>query len=133
MEILPVSTSNSTTVGPHRTGGTNDGVAAAFQQSQIHQHMLILKYILYQDYQGRLLASFQDDAKYEHVGQDTRSQGGKDLKEKDLKISKLKTNLKDNDKSSRSKITQHDRTRLQQAHLNITSSLPGLLYNDIRN
>ncbi|GJW99568.1 ribonuclease H-like domain-containing protein [Tanacetum coccineum] len=34
----------------------------------------------YQDYQdndcqGRLLASFQDDAKYEHVGQDTRSQG----------------------------------------------------------
>ncbi|GJR08926.1 hypothetical protein Tco_0791578 [Tanacetum coccineum] len=37
----------------------------------------------YQDYQdndcqGRLLASFQDDAKYEHVGQDTRLQGGKD-------------------------------------------------------
>ncbi|GKE74677.1 hypothetical protein Tco_1536718 [Tanacetum coccineum] len=36
----------------------------------------------YQDYQdnncqGRLLASFQDDAKYEHVGQDTRLQGGK--------------------------------------------------------
>ncbi|GJS77283.1 hypothetical protein Tco_0727164 [Tanacetum coccineum] len=28
--------------------------------------------------QGRLLESFQDDAKYEHVGQDTRSQGGKD-------------------------------------------------------
>ncbi|GKC80639.1 hypothetical protein Tco_1131413 [Tanacetum coccineum] len=28
--------------------------------------------------QGRLLASFQDDAKYEHVGQDARSQGGKD-------------------------------------------------------
>ncbi|GJS05476.1 retrovirus-related pol polyprotein from transposon TNT 1-94 [Tanacetum coccineum] len=26
---------------------------------------------------GRLLASFQDDAKYEHVGQDTRSQSGK--------------------------------------------------------
>ncbi|GJS42708.1 hypothetical protein Tco_0567751 [Tanacetum coccineum] len=32
----------------------------------------------YQVYQGRLLAIFQDDAKYEHVGQDTRSQGGKD-------------------------------------------------------
>nr|GEY88856.1 ribonuclease H-like domain-containing protein [Tanacetum cinerariifolium] len=32
----------------------------------------------YQVYRGRLLASFQDDAKYEHVGQDTRSQGGKD-------------------------------------------------------
>ncbi|GJS80085.1 hypothetical protein Tco_0729966 [Tanacetum coccineum] len=28
----------------------------------------------YQVYQGRLLASFQDDAKYEHVGQDTRWQ-----------------------------------------------------------
>ncbi|GJS10207.1 hypothetical protein Tco_0367003 [Tanacetum coccineum] len=26
--------------------------------------------------------SFQDDAKYEHVGQDTRSQGGKDVKDK---------------------------------------------------
>ncbi|GJX32262.1 hypothetical protein Tco_0242117 [Tanacetum coccineum] len=37
---------------------------------------LIYKIFLqrYQDYQGRLLASFQDDAKYEHVGQDTRSQ-----------------------------------------------------------
>ncbi|GKA96949.1 hypothetical protein Tco_0824843 [Tanacetum coccineum] len=35
----------------------------------------------YQVYQGRLLASFQDDAKYEHVGQDTRSQGGKDDQE----------------------------------------------------
>ncbi|GKE55934.1 hypothetical protein Tco_1495119, partial [Tanacetum coccineum] len=32
----------------------------------------------YQVYQGRLLTSFQDDAKYEHVGQDTRSQGGRD-------------------------------------------------------
>ncbi|GJY83450.1 hypothetical protein Tco_0496826 [Tanacetum coccineum] len=32
----------------------------------------------YQVYQGRLLASFQKDAKYEHVGRDTRSQGGKD-------------------------------------------------------
>ncbi|GJV65643.1 hypothetical protein Tco_1476471 [Tanacetum coccineum] len=32
----------------------------------------------YQVYQGRLLSSFLDDAEYEHVGQDTRSQGGKD-------------------------------------------------------
>ncbi|GKB28411.1 hypothetical protein Tco_0867812 [Tanacetum coccineum] len=41
---------------------------------------LIYKIFLqrYQVYQGRLLASFQDDAKYERVGQDTRSQGGKD-------------------------------------------------------
>ncbi|GJS39044.1 retrovirus-related pol polyprotein from transposon TNT 1-94 [Tanacetum coccineum] len=35
---------------------------------------------------GRLLASFQDDAKYEHVGQDTRSQGGKDDQDGRIKI-----------------------------------------------
>ncbi|GKC17584.1 hypothetical protein Tco_1014366, partial [Tanacetum coccineum] len=63
---------------------------------------------------GRLLARFQDDTKYEHVGQDTRSQGGKNLKKKDLKISKLKTKSKDNDKGSRSKITQHEGTSQQQ-------------------
>ncbi|GJV56635.1 hypothetical protein Tco_1457640 [Tanacetum coccineum] len=40
----------------------------------------------YQVYQGRLLASFQDDAKYEHVGQDTRSQGGKDDQDGRIKI-----------------------------------------------
>nr|GEZ99751.1 hypothetical protein [Tanacetum cinerariifolium] len=28
--------------------------------------------------QGRFIASFQDDSKYEHVGQDTRSKGSKD-------------------------------------------------------
>ncbi|GJR31219.1 hypothetical protein Tco_1107451 [Tanacetum coccineum] len=64
--------------------------------------------------QGRLLASFQDDAKYEHVCQDLRSQDGKDNKEKqgqDLKI--LKTKLKDNDKGSRSKITKREGTSLQ--------------------
>ncbi|GJY26708.1 reverse transcriptase domain-containing protein [Tanacetum coccineum] len=50
----------------------------------------------YQDYQGRLLANFQDDAKYEHAGQDTRSQDGKDNQDKqgkDLKISEQKTKL----------------------------------------
>ncbi|GJS58898.1 hypothetical protein Tco_0653682 [Tanacetum coccineum] len=50
---------------------------------------------------GRLLESFQEDAKYEHVGQDTGSQDGKDDKDKqrkDLKISELKTKSKDNDK-----------------------------------
>ncbi|GJY57672.1 retrovirus-related pol polyprotein from transposon TNT 1-94 [Tanacetum coccineum] len=65
--------------------------------------------------QGRLLESFQDDAKYEHVGQDTRSQDGKDDKDKqgkDLEISKSKTKSKDNDKGSRSKITQHEGTSL---------------------
>nr|GEU35636.1 retrovirus-related Pol polyprotein from transposon TNT 1-94 [Tanacetum cinerariifolium] len=61
-----------------------------------------------QVYQGRLLASFQDDAKYEHGGQDTRSQGGKDdqrQKDEDLKISDEKTKSKDNDK--RLKIKDH--------------------------
>ncbi|GKE39629.1 hypothetical protein Tco_1463034, partial [Tanacetum coccineum] len=71
----------------------------------------------YQVYQGRLLATFQDDAKYEHVGQDTRSQDGKDDQDKqgkDLKISDIKTKSKDNDKGSRSKITKHEGTILQQ-------------------
>ncbi|GKE87709.1 hypothetical protein Tco_1565184, partial [Tanacetum coccineum] len=65
----------------------------------------------------RLLASFQDDAKYEHVGQDTRSQGGKDDQDKQgkyLKISDIKTKSKDNDKGSRSKITKHEGTSLQR-------------------
>nr|GEX72624.1 hypothetical protein [Tanacetum cinerariifolium] len=62
----------------------------------------------------RLLASFQDDAKYEHVGQDTRSQGDKDLKEKDLKISDSKKKSKANEKGSRSKIAKHEGTSLQR-------------------
>nr|GEX58184.1 hypothetical protein [Tanacetum cinerariifolium] len=66
----------------------------------------------YQVYQGRLLKSFQDDAKYEHGGQDTRSQGGKDdqdEKDKDLKISNEKTKSKDNHK--RRKIKDHQALR----------------------
>nr|GEZ00148.1 hypothetical protein [Tanacetum cinerariifolium] len=66
--------------------------------------------------QGRLSESFQKVANYEHVGQDTRSQGGKDDQDKqgkDLEISKSKTKSKDNDKGSRSKITQHEGTSLQ--------------------
>ncbi|GJS94650.1 hypothetical protein Tco_0801618 [Tanacetum coccineum] len=49
---------------------------------------LIYKIFLqrYQVYQGRLLVSFQDDTKYEHVGQDTRSQGGKDDQDGRIKI-----------------------------------------------
>ncbi|GJW93845.1 hypothetical protein Tco_0173517 [Tanacetum coccineum] len=66
-----------------------------------------------------VISSFQDDAKYEHVGQDTRSQGGKDVSKtslhgKDLKISDLKTKSKDNDKGSRSKITKHEGKSLQR-------------------
>ncbi|GJT22618.1 hypothetical protein Tco_0892555 [Tanacetum coccineum] len=67
--------------------------------------------------QGKFLASFQDDAKYEHVGQDTRSQGGKDDQDKQgkyLKISDVKTKSKDKDKGSRSKITKDEGIRLQQ-------------------
>nr|GEU41734.1 hypothetical protein [Tanacetum cinerariifolium] len=66
---------------------------------------------------GRFLASFQDDAKYEHVGQDTRLQGDKDDQEKqgkDLEISKSKTKSEDNDKDSRSKTTQHKGTSLHK-------------------
>nr|GEY48644.1 hypothetical protein [Tanacetum cinerariifolium] len=40
----------------------------------------------FQVYQGRLLASFQDDAKCEHGGQDTRLQGGKNDQDKRIKI-----------------------------------------------
>ncbi|GJR18007.1 hypothetical protein Tco_0966534 [Tanacetum coccineum] len=49
---------------------------------------LIYKIFLqrYQVYRGRLLAIFQDDAKYEHVGQDTRSQGGKDDQDERIKV-----------------------------------------------
>nr|GEZ28923.1 cullin repeat-like-containing domain-containing protein [Tanacetum cinerariifolium] len=54
---------------------------------------------------GRLLASFQDDAKYEHVGQDTRLQDGKndqDKQGKDLKVSEQKTMTKAQDQRSHS-------------------------------
>nr|GEU82784.1 hypothetical protein [Tanacetum cinerariifolium] len=95
MEILPDPTSNKL------CGRLYGGGGIPFQ-------------LRYQVYQGRLLASFQDDAKYKHVGQDTKSQGGKDIKEKDLKISESKTKSKDNDKGSRSNITQHEGTSLQR-------------------
>ncbi|GJV98026.1 hypothetical protein Tco_1549603 [Tanacetum coccineum] len=57
---------------------------------------LIYKIFLqrYQVYQGRLLASFQDDAKYEHVGQVTRWQRRSRQKDKDLKISDEKDKVK---------------------------------------
>ncbi|GJS13477.1 hypothetical protein Tco_0407949 [Tanacetum coccineum] len=58
------------------TYSRNDGVAASFQQSQ---SSLKISRLSRQRCQGRLLASFQDDAKYEHVGQDTRSQDEKDV------------------------------------------------------
>nr|GFB12146.1 hypothetical protein [Tanacetum cinerariifolium] len=67
--------------------------------------------------------SFQKDAKYEHVGQDTKSQGRKDLKEKDLNISNSKTKSKDNDKGSRSKIAKHEGTSLKRRQRPILQEL----------
>ncbi|GJS31505.1 hypothetical protein Tco_0492125 [Tanacetum coccineum] len=115
MEILPVSTSNSTAVDsdslPHAP-------IQALKTYIWHQDSRIMKAqeIISLDEEEEF-TSFQDDEKYEHVGQDTRSQDGKDDKDKqgkDLKISELKTKSKDNDKGSRSKITQHEGTSLQQ-------------------
>ncbi|GJR19866.1 retrovirus-related pol polyprotein from transposon TNT 1-94 [Tanacetum coccineum] len=60
-----------------------------------------LRSLLRNQASGRLLESFQEDVKYEHVGQDIRSQDDKDDKDKqgkDLKISESKTKSKDNDK-----------------------------------
>ncbi|GJZ72109.1 hypothetical protein Tco_0635960 [Tanacetum coccineum] len=59
---------------------------------------LIYKIFLqrYQVYQGRLLASIQDDTKYEHVGQDTRSQGGKDDQDGRIKRQRPELNNKRN-------------------------------------
>nr|GEV18818.1 reverse transcriptase domain-containing protein [Tanacetum cinerariifolium] len=102
---------------------SQQGVSNDVLRSQIHHHMFIQKLQRHtkhqessdiktksstnsdkqdlpsrnQVYQGRLLASFQDDAKNEHGGQDTRSQGGKRRsrqKDKDLKISDEKTMTK---------------------------------------
>ncbi|GJT71458.1 hypothetical protein Tco_1030744 [Tanacetum coccineum] len=128
MEILPVSSSNSTAVGDslnlpdHRIHKDGDGDASfqlksdslphahAHSTKTFYKHQdsrimkaqelktktsaqtLIYKIFLqrYQVYQGRLLASIQDDAKYEH------------------------TKSKDNDKGSRSKTTKHEGTSLQR-------------------
>ncbi|GJX83774.1 hypothetical protein Tco_0333255 [Tanacetum coccineum] len=81
-----------------------DKTATSRQESSIKENNPI---------KGDCKQAFQDDAKYEHVGQDTRSQGGKDdqrRKDKDLKIS----DEQDNDKGSRSKITKHEGTILQR-------------------
>ncbi|GJX95829.1 hypothetical protein Tco_0351627 [Tanacetum coccineum] len=113
MEILPESTSNSSTVGSSTLSwkpcqGGSSKLSLPDYRNQDFQD---------KSYQGRLLASFQDDAKYEHVGQDTRSQDSKDdqdIQGKYLKNLEQRTKLKDNDKGSRSKITQHEGTSLQQ-------------------
>ncbi|GKB65725.1 hypothetical protein Tco_0921911 [Tanacetum coccineum] len=94
MEILPAPISNSTAVGDSSKLNLPDHSYQDYQEK---------------DCQGRLLASFQDDAKYEHIGTKTQDRKMamtiKTDKEKDLKISELKTKSKDNDKGSRSNIT----------------------------
>ncbi|GJY65149.1 hypothetical protein Tco_0466609 [Tanacetum coccineum] len=89
MEVLLEPTSNKLLVG------TNDGVAASFQRKKVwiplpHTSANSDKQDLplrYQVYQGRLLASFQKDAKYEHVGktQIARWRRMIMMKDKDLK------------------------------------------------
>ncbi|GKB53092.1 hypothetical protein Tco_0903845 [Tanacetum coccineum] len=77
--------------------------ALSWKPCQGDSSKLILPDHRYQDYQeedcqGRLLGSFHDDAKYEHVGQDSRSQDGKEVKDiqgKDLKILEHKTKAQD--------------------------------------
>ncbi|GJW81443.1 hypothetical protein Tco_0145418 [Tanacetum coccineum] len=128
--------SNDILVGPHGTRAESDSLPHAHAQTAKtyykHQDLRIKKAqelktktsensdikdnSLETKLQGRLLKSFQEDAKYEHDGQDTRSQGGKDNQDKqgkDLKILKSKTKSKDNDKGSRLKITHHEGTSLQ--------------------
>ncbi|GKD57680.1 hypothetical protein Tco_1291067 [Tanacetum coccineum] len=111
MEILPVSTSNNTVVG------LVDGETTPFQLGRIQGHMLILKAQRYiqginQDLKKAL--NFKIHflmSKYEYVSQDIRLQDGKDLKEKDLKISELKSKSKE---KAQDQITKHEGTSLQQ-------------------
>ncbi|GJU74440.1 hypothetical protein Tco_1265845 [Tanacetum coccineum] len=118
MEILPESTSNSSAVASRFKNQESSSIKDKdFRNPDIKDLPYRNQYFQDKSCQGRLLASFQDDAKYEHVGQDTRSQDGKDdqdIQGNDLKILEQKTKSKDNDKGSRSKITQHEGTSLQQ-------------------
>ncbi|GJY92246.1 hypothetical protein Tco_0508028 [Tanacetum coccineum] len=94
MEILPVSSSNSTAVDlDDESSSIKD---KEFRKSDIKDLQSQTKMcspgrlLALEAFSRRLLASFQDDEKYEHVGQDTRSQVGKDVKDKqgkDLKMS----------------------------------------------
>ncbi|GJZ35563.1 hypothetical protein Tco_0581380 [Tanacetum coccineum] len=113
MEIMLEPTSNKLLVASRLKNQESSNSKTKTSVNSDKQDLLLR----YQVYQGRLLASFQDDAKYEHVGQDTRSQGDKDDQDKqgkDSMISDVKTKSKDNDKGSRSKITKHEGTSLQR-------------------
>ncbi|GJT68129.1 hypothetical protein Tco_1019609 [Tanacetum coccineum] len=65
-----------------------------------------------------LILKAGNPVKYEHVGQETRSQDGKDDKDlKDIQDLGTKDKVKDSDKGLRSKITQHEGTSLQQCYI----------------
>ncbi|GJR56565.1 hypothetical protein Tco_1407086 [Tanacetum coccineum] len=110
------------TLEQSQQGVSNDVLVSIEGVEELKRNVWIkgVKKIFLQDYQdkdcqGILLASFLDDVEHEHVGQDTRSQDGKDDQDKqgkDLKISESKTKSQDNDKGSRSKITKHERISL---------------------
>ncbi|GJR21310.1 retrovirus-related pol polyprotein from transposon TNT 1-94 [Tanacetum coccineum] len=70
MPTMPgcIDTRKSTSGGIQFLGQNLDG-------SDKESALILPQHHIYQVYQGRLLASFQDDAKCEHVGQDTRLQG----------------------------------------------------------
>ncbi|GKA30841.1 hypothetical protein Tco_0717146 [Tanacetum coccineum] len=107
MEILPESTSNSSTVGKIVTNRFTHIVLSALRRPDIENKLAWLVLAepkeSYKDGDGDTSfqqKSFQDDGKYEHVGQDTRSQDGnddQDIRGKDLKISELKTMTKAQD------------------------------------
>ncbi|GJV86132.1 hypothetical protein Tco_1526030 [Tanacetum coccineum] len=61
-----------------------DKTATSRQELELlfHHHITMLRY---KAFKGDV-SSFQDDAKYEHVGQDTRLQGGKDDQDGRIKI-----------------------------------------------
>ncbi|GJS04565.1 hypothetical protein Tco_0321073 [Tanacetum coccineum] len=93
-----------------RSGLHKDGDGLFQLKSAFISTMLCSKYkdFLYasrlRNLSGRLLESFQDDAKvWRMLVKDPRSQGGKERSRKsgkDLKISDIKTKSKDNDKGS---------------------------------
>ncbi|GJS65353.1 zinc knuckle CX2CX4HX4C containing protein [Tanacetum coccineum] len=78
MEILPESTSNRSADLTLLAGNSVKEILPKLNLPD-HRSSLKISRLSRQKCQGRLLASFPNDAKYEHVGQDTRSQDGKDV------------------------------------------------------
>ncbi|GKA38906.1 hypothetical protein Tco_0731457 [Tanacetum coccineum] len=83
-----IFTSSTTKVDSEPTNGSNEDITNQYECEKL---------LMSVQHHGRLLERFQEDAKYENVGQDTRSQCGKDDQDKqgkDLEISKAKMKLK---------------------------------------